>query len=126
MKIPKPKINPVVAGSLSLLVWIVLLAVHFRTLLGAEITREWLIAGTIFSIGAFFLVLLLHEASELFGESSAACRKLPAPTRVGAGSAACGISTAGLGADRIDWGFVEQHRSDLGLRGRTEGANRFR
>lgn len=122
---PVRKLNPIVAGPASFLGWIVLLAVLFRVLLRAEVTREWLIAGAAVGVGVIFLILMLHEAADALG-SPGEKRKQPAASRPREGRAQFGFATDSFGTDRIDWAFADEHRAALGLRGRNGGANRFR
>lgn len=126
MKIQSPKINPVIAGPTSLLVWITLVAVHFNLLLGAKVTMEWIIAGTVFSVGAFLILFVLHEIAEALGTPETTEWKPARETASRSHRALFGDSRGQFGGDCIDWVFVEQHRSDLGLPAREECSNRFR
>ena len=128
MRFRPPKINPIIAGPMSFFGLIGLVALHFRFLLGAQVTPEWIVAGIVVAFAFCFLILMLHEATDALstlspreGSRLLASSRPPRPDRpIG------DISTDALGAERLDLVSLDQQRSILGLGPRRSACNRPR
>lgn len=117
------KINPLVAGPLALLAWIIVVSAHFHFVLGAQVTREWIIAGVVVSLGLVCLILMLHEAADALATLSAASVRKQV---VAARANRFGFPADTHGFDRIDSACPDRRRAALGLGTRGLRGNRPR
>lgn len=110
------RITPWISVPASLLVWILLLALDLKVMLGAGLTGGWILAGVMFTFSAVFIIWMVSEVVSavhtriVTHESMRGVRNAP-PVRQPAGP----FSEWLAGKDRFDWKSVQRQRLMLGL-----------
>jgi hypothetical protein len=121
------RITPWISVPASLLVWILLLALDLKVMLGAGLTGGWILAGVMFTFSALFIIWMVSEVVSavhtrlVTHESMRGVRSAPR-IRVQAEAMTGWLA----GKDRFDWTSVERQRSMLGLQPCHARPNRMR
>lgn len=121
------RITPWISVPASLLVWILLLALDLKVMLGAGITGGWILAGVMFTFSAIFIIWMVSEVvsavhTQIVSHESLRGVKHHPPQRQCPQELAAALS----GKDRFDVISLERQRQLLGLATVPARANRPR
>lgn len=111
----------------SLLVWIVLLSLNLRAMLGAGMSSGWIIAGIMFTFSAIFIIWMVSEIvsavhTQVVTHESLRGVKHHTPQR----QCPQELAAALAGKDRFDLASLRQQRQLLGLATGPASTNRLR
>lgn len=121
------RITPWISVPAALLVWIVLLSLNLRAMLGAGMSGGWVIAGIMFTFSGIFILWMLSEIvsavhTQVVAHESLRGVKHHPHQRQCPQELAAALS----GKDRFDITFIRHQREALGLNPRHARPNRPR
>ena len=116
-----PSVSPLITVSMAILMWIFLLFVGLRYVLGTEVSSAWLIIGVMTTLAGLGLLLLIKEFLDAVvlpepGDGRSHCEKAVSRPK----------SSAAFFRDRVDPSGMAHQRSALGLPPRQLKHNRRR
>lgn len=121
------RITPWISVPAALLVWIVLLSLNLRAMLGAGMSGGWVIAGIMFTFSGIFILWMLSEIvsavhTQVVAHESLRGVKHEPRQRQCPQELAASLS----GKDRFDITFSNRQRETLGLNPHHTRPNRMR